>query len=254
MKYAIRALGWVTTILWILVILFSATVVYSAMQVGITPGEPQVTASDGTIITSIPFSVNNTGFYDISNLNITTQVTDKNGIVISNSTTFVPLIQKGSVTTETHNVSLSLNDVIAKNLTYMFINDTVLSMDMFVALTYANAIPLKISLNTTMPWGAPFYNLSIGEISVVTPQQVNVSLRFENHAFFVLNGNITVELVDSSDQLIGAGKTSMYVFPQSIYEGSIEVAVTGDPKNIVKVRLYFDTDLFSFGPVVIPIA
>jgi hypothetical protein len=33
----------------------------------------------------------------------------------------------------------------------------------------------------------------------------------------------------------------------------ITVLITGDPRDMTEVRLYFDTSVFSFGPVVIAI-
>jgi len=253
MKYAIRALGWATTILWILVIIFSGTVVYSATQVGIETGEPHVTTSNDTVITSVPFTINNMGFYDITNLKITTHITDKNGTTISDSTTPPSLIPKDSKVQIPFNISINLNDLTANTLTYLLTNDTVLNLDMLVALTYAHAIPLEISLNTTMPWGAPLYNLTVDGITIVSPNQVNVSLSFENHAFFSLNGTLSLEVWDSAGA-IGSGTTDISVSPGISYSDAIPVTITtGDPMDAKEVHLQITTSLFSFGPVVIPV-
>lgn len=253
MKHAIRALGWATIVLWILVIIFSGTAVYSAMQVGIEQGEPQVTLSNGVAITSVPFIINNKGFYDITNFGITTSITDKSGTSISNSTTPATSIPKNSNVTRTHNISVVLRDILARNLTYMLTNDTVLDVDMSVSLTYAHAIPLRISFNTTMPWGAPIYDLTVSGISIVSPNQVNVSLGFENHAFFGLDGTMRLEIVDESDNKIGSRTVDISVPPESIYDETIPVTITNDPEDMAEVHVHFDTSLFSFGPVVIPL-
>jgi hypothetical protein len=254
MKNAIRALGWATTVLWVLVILFSGTVVYSATQIRMNLKEkPQVTASNNSLKMSIPFSVNNGGLYDISELNITTCVVAENETIISRSTSLVPLIPKASTVNATHDISLGLDDIFAKNLTYMLFNDANLSVDMFVGLTYAYVLPLKISFNTTMPWGAPLYNLTVGDISIVSPNQVNVSLSFENHAFFSLNGTIRLEIVDGFNRLMGSGATDIFVPPEGSYDDVITMLITGDPRGMTEVRLYFDTSVFSCGPVVIAI-
>ena len=42
MRYVVRALGWATKILWILIIVFSVTAVYSALNVRMGFGEFQV--------------------------------------------------------------------------------------------------------------------------------------------------------------------------------------------------------------------
>lgn len=254
MKYAIRALGWATIILWILVILFSGTVVYSAIQIGMNfEGEPEVTASNGEMTMSLPFSISNGGLYDISELNITTRIVAENETVISRSTSSVPLIPKASTVNETHDISVSLDDVLAKNLTYMLFNDINLSVDMSVGLTYAYAIPLRISSNLTMPWGAPLSNLTVGEITEISPSQANAPLSFENHAFFGLNGTIRLEILDSFNRLIGSGTTDILVPQEGSYDDVIPVTLTGDFAEKAEARIYFDTSVFSFGPVVIPV-
>lgn len=240
MKYAIRALGWTTTILWILIILFSGTVVYSAMQIRMNfEEEPEVTHSNNALTMSIPFSINNGGLYDISELNITTLIVAENETSISHSTSLVPLIPKTSEVNKTHDISLSLDDIMAKNLTHMFLNDTDLKVDMFVALTYAHAIPLRISSNLTMPWGAPLYNLAVAGISIDSPDQVNVSLSFENHAVFSLNGTIRLEIVDSNNQT-HSGTTDIFVLSEDSYDKAIPVTMEGVPGDRVEVHLYFN--------------
>jgi hypothetical protein len=254
MKQAIRALGWTATILWILVILFSGTVVYSAMQIGMNFEEDsQVTTSNGALTMSIPFSISNGGLYDISELNITTRIEAENETIISRSTTLVPSIPKTGTVDETHDITLSLDDILDKNLTYMLFNDANLSVDMFVGLTYAYAIPLRISSNLTMPWGAPLSNLTVGEITELSPSQANVSLSFENHAFFSLNGTIRLDIADRFDRLMGTGTTDVFVSPEGSYDDVIAVALTSDLTERAEVRVYFDTSLFSFGPVVIAV-
>lgn len=240
MKHAIQALGWATTILWILVILFSGTVVYSALQMKMNfEEEPEVTTSNNALTMSIPFSISNDGIYDISELNITTLIVAENETSISRSTSLVPLIPKTSAVNKTHDLFLSLDDIMAKNLTYMFLNDTDLKVDMFVALTYAHAIALKISSNLTMPWGAPLYNLSVAGISIDSPNQVNVSLSFENHALFSLNGTIRLEIVDSNNRT-RSGTADIFVLSEDSYDKAIPVAMEATPGDVIEVHLYFD--------------
>jgi hypothetical protein len=253
MKQAIRALGWATTTLWILVILFSGTVVYSAMQIGMDfQGEPQITTSNGTLKMALPFSISNNGFYDITNMNITTSILTENETVISTSSTLLEIIPRGGLINATHEVVISLKDMLAKNLTYLVFNDTKLNMEMSVRLVYANALPLKISSNQTMRWGAPIYNLTVDEVSFTPPNQADVSLSFENHAFFALNGTIYLELVDEIGNKIGDGSQDVLVLPGSRYAETIKVTLTVTPPfEVAEVHLSFVTSLFSLGPVVI---
>ncbi len=68
MRYAVRALDWATKLLWILLIVFSVTAVYSALNVRMGFGEFQVFLSNEDVVISTPLFINNTGIYDLSNL------------------------------------------------------------------------------------------------------------------------------------------------------------------------------------------
>ena len=59
MKIAIRMLTIATIILWIVILFFSVTAVYSVMNVGINIGEVQMLPSSKGIIFSLPFSIDN---------------------------------------------------------------------------------------------------------------------------------------------------------------------------------------------------
>ncbi len=222
------------------------------MQIGMNfQEEPEVTASNSEIIMSLPFSISNGGFYDISELNVTTHVVAENGITISGSTSLISLIPKASTVDETHNISVSLTDILARNLTYLVFDDADLRVDMLVGLTYAHVIPLRILSNLTLPWRAPLGSLTIGETSATPPY--NVPLSFENHAFFGLNGTTRLEIYDGSDNQIGSGTTDILVAPGDSYEDAIPVTITGDRSDIAEVHFYFNTSAYSVGPVVIPI-
>jgi len=259
MKQTIRALGWAIYVLWLIIIVFSVTAVYSAFQVGVALGEkPQASTSGGTMILSLPFSVENNGFYDISDLNITTIVQESSGALVSNSSTVVRLISSGKKVNAAHNISISLDSMTSASLSHLLFYDTDFDIDMSLGLRYAGVIPLKISTNSTMPWGAPLYNLTMGDITVdqynTTHVKAVLSLSFENHSFFSLNGTIRTEIVNTLNQQIGGSTTPINAPQQSSYLTPLEVLVPLASANFKEARLYFDTSVFSYGPLVIPIA
>jgi len=218
-------------------------------------GDPKITTSDGTLTMSIPFSISNNGLYDISDMNITTIIIAENETVISSSSSFIKIIPKRGLVNATHNVIVSLTDILAKNLTYMVFNDTLLNINMLVKLTYARSIPLKISTNQTMRWGAPIYNLTVEKVSPISANEAKVFLNFENHAFFGLNGTITLELFDETNKKIGSSSGDLEVPPGAVYDDAIPVTLTKMPSEWVKVGLRFDTSLFSISvrPMVIKV-
>jgi hypothetical protein len=257
MRYAVRALGWATKILWILIIVFSVTSVYSAMNVRISFGESQVFLSDETVTMSIPLFINNTGLHDLSDLNITAGVMDYNESLLSTSSTFVPLIQRGSSVEIAHNISLSLGNITSEAQIYLF-NDTIFNVNMSTKLIFANAIPFQVSTNSTLPWGAPLYNFSLGQTSYnllnLTHQELVIPISFENHSpYFGLNGFMQVEILNDNEELLGFSASDLDVPSHSNYDSQVEIVV--DVSKITRsgeVHFYFETSAFSFGPIVMP--
>jgi len=259
MRYAVRALGWATKIFWIMIIVFSVTSVYSVLNLKMGFGQPQIFLSDEEATISIPLFINNTGLYDLSELNITADVMDYNGSSVAASTTFVPLIPKGSNIETLHNISISLDEITSKAQTYLF-NDTTFNVDISVKLNFASAIPFQVSMNMTIPWGAPLYNLSIGQFSYnyinLTHVEVITPISFENHSpYFSVEGLMQVEIYNDNDngERLGLGVSDLNVPSHYGYDGQVEMIV--DISKITgsgEVRFYFETSVFSFGPVVVP--
>jgi hypothetical protein len=204
------------------------------------------------MILSVPFNINNVGFYDISNFNLTTKVESSQGISISNSSTFVPLIPKGENVSITYNIALNFSNMLSKGLSYMLFNDSTLNVDVSVKVEYAKFIPLQISFNRSMPWGAPLYNLTV-ENPTIEGVDLIIPISFDNHSLYALNGTMTLELLDDSNQLVSTGTTDLNVQPQSSYNSPVRVQISGDPSRIREALLSFDTSVFSYGPVVFSI-
>jgi hypothetical protein len=247
MRQTIRALGLTIYVLWLVIVVFTVTAVYSAFQLGVSFGEPQTSTSGGTMTLSLPFSVQNNGFYDISNLNITTIIQEINRALIANSSTLVPPILSGKKVDVTHHISITLDKMTPASLSRLLFNDTDFNVDMILALTYAGVIPLKISTNSTMTWGAPLYNLTIGSIDFnSTSMMAVVPVSFENHSFFNLNGTMQIEIVDALNQTVGSKTIPINVPSESDYPMTwLEVPVSASDSSF-KVRLHFDTSAFKY--------
>jgi len=261
MKWAIRALGWATYILWLVIMVFSITAVYSATQLGIGFGEnSQTSISGGTLTLSVPFSIENKGFYDISDLSITTMIKESNGALVSNSSTVVPLISSGSKVDATHNISIALNNMTTASLSRLLFNDTEFNVDMSFALKYAHVFPLEMSTSfKNFTWGAPLYNLAIGDVQSIelynsTHIRAVLPLSFENHSFFTLNGTVRTVIVNTLNQKVGGSTTQISAPAQSGGTTPLVVFVSTSPGILKEAQLYFDfPPVFSYGPVVMPI-
>jgi hypothetical protein len=255
MKQAIRALGWATNIFWIMLLLFTVTAVYSAFQIKPGFGDASTSTSDSSLTVSLPFSLYNGGFYDISRINLTTLVTDSYGLPLTSSSTLFQLIPKGTNTTITHKILVDLRQMSTKSLSHLLFNDTSLAVDAILKLNYASAIPFQISTNFTMPWGAPLASLALGKM-IVSPynstcSEATVPLSFENHSPLGLNGTMRLELVDVTNRIVGTGSVPIIGAPHSGFETAVEILMSGNPSNVTEARLYFDTSIFHYGQLVI---
>jgi hypothetical protein len=249
MRQAIRALGWASNVFWIILLFFTVTAVYSAFNLRPGFGQPYESTSGGTFTVSLPFHIDNGGLYDISDVNLTTLVKDDYGSSISNSSTFVRLIPHGSNVSATHRMSVSVSQITTGSLWYLLLNDSTFNVNVALKLNYARAVPFRISSNFTMPWGAPLSNLSLGTPSL-TPSGAVIPINFENHSFFVLTGTMRLEIVDNHNNVVGENATALNVQSQSGYRTELDVSISGDPANIREARLYFQTSVFNYGPLV----
>lgn len=257
MRQTVRSLGWATAILWIILLLFTITAVYSAFQIRPRLGQPSAANSGGTLTFSLPLSLYNGGFYDISKFNITTQVSDSRGSVLSRSSTYVPVVPKGENTTITHRISLSIEQASSADLSYLLFNDSELGIWATAKLTYASVVPLELSSNFTMPWGAPLANLVLGHVTAVslnlTHVRAYVPFGFENHSFLKMNGTARLEIFDTADHIVGTSTVGFDAPPDTRFDTDVEVILAGNPANIREARLYLQTPFFNCGPVVFPL-
>lgn len=269
MRQSIRALGWTITIVVILIVLFLGSAMYSIFQTlmnqGFGFGSFQIYTREDGIVLSFPLYVNNTSYYDISTLNLTTFVRDFRGVEISKNSTTVDVIKAGAIIpTFKHN--MSINSEILENLIYLLFEDGNLSIDTYVGIRYAYAFYFQMEMpNVSMPWGAPFYNLTIGELPSLplppssfngTHYLITIPLSFENHAFFNVTGAMRLEILNSTRNYLGSGTTFVNILPGSPYDptpynGVIEVSIPIE--NMLTdtgyLYIYFENSIFNFGTV-----
>ena len=219
MRQSIRALGWVVTISTLLVFAFLASAVYSILQIalmdqGIGMGDFRTEFKDGTLKMMMPISINNTGFYDINEFEITTTLKDKDGTLIATNTTRITGIKRGDSRSEVHVLSLSINDLFLKTKHLLF-NDTEINLLISVGIRYAYALGFRVSMtNVSMPWGAPLYGLSLKDLNLRgsngTHLFLELSLDFENHFFLDIGGPLYLRICNEDGEQIGEGMGLLY--------------------------------------------
>jgi hypothetical protein len=253
MKHSIRMLGIATIILWLVTLFFSVTAVYSVMNLGVNLGEAQMLPSSKGIIFSVPFSINNNGYYEIADLNLTTIVTDPNGTVLDQTETFVPSIPRGTNVNETHTIPINLDTILSMDHVPLLLDDSEFNVEIFVDLNFARAVPVQLSTNVTIPWGAPFADFSIGTITVSshnsTNEEASIPVSFENHAILDLTGTLILEFYTNAQRLVASGETVINVPSQQRYTDIILAYPKQQDASILTgsgdVHVIFETPMFT---------
>lgn len=253
MKIAIRMLGIATIILWLVILFFSVTAVYSVMNLGVNLGEVQMLPSSKGITFSLPFSIDNNGYYEIADLNLTTRVTDTNETLIDLTETFIQSIPRDTTINATHTIPIDLDSILSLDYLPLLFEDSEFNVEIFVGLNFARAVPVQLSTNATIPWGAPLADFSVGSISVSpinsTHAEASMPLSFENHAILDLTGTLKLELCNDSQKLITSGETVITAPSQQRYSDRIVMYTSLQDASKVtssgKVHVIFETPMFT---------
>jgi len=258
MRITIQMIGIATTFFWAFLIIFSVSAIYSLKDVRLNYGQPQTELTESNeMLFSLPVALVNEGYYDLDKFNISTRVSDKQGLTTAEGFTFIPLIRKGATVNITHNMTLNITEILRDHQDFLF-NDTELQAKATVTMTAAQVIPIQVSSNLSIPWGAPLYNLTLGSpvFSILgvpdfaAQYKVTIPISFDNHAFFDLEGIVQAKLYNDTNAAIAEGEIDIKTPQHSQYHGNLELNI---PVNLVTRRghfeVFFKTSLFDFGPL-----
>lgn len=263
MRQAARMLGWTTNLIVMIVLMLLVFLGYSLadtliLKQGIRFEEHQSESYEEGIQLSIPFIVNNTGRFPISNVILATNISDYKGTWVTGSETILPHVPEGSVSRETQILHINMVDVSSDELSHLLLKDSQLKADIAIRFTYAHLVSFRIQpSNMSFPWGAPLHNLSVGKPTGVTSfnashYKVYLPLSFENHAPLSLM-TIRLKLLNDQGKSLASMTTKVNVHQWEGFADSLEIFI--EEQNLQRltekgfVRLHFQTSEFSFGPV-----
>jgi len=215
-----RAFRRVSLVLLVLVLVFLASAIYSAVEVvrsGPTAGNFSAAfVSNGTVAVSGDLNFSNNGFYPISDFSVHVRVLNQSLDYLGEGS-FGPItLPSGAVQpiTITFHLPVGSSGPGASLLT----QDQVLNVSVWGNATYAYLIPVSIAVETNKSWGAPFADL---EVSIGTPFsggvgiEVPVTIQYENHAKFDESGTLQFSVVSANGPSCGGSS-----FPVSVPAGS----------------------------------
>jgi hypothetical protein len=251
-------IGIARTFFWLFLIIFSVSAIYSLKDIRLNYGQPQITLKeDDEILLSLPIAIVNPGYYDLDRLNISARVSDKQGLTTVEGFTFIPLIGRDATVNITHLMTLNMTEILRDHQDFLY-NDTELQANVMVTMTAAKFIPIQVSSNLSIPWGAPLYNLtlgspvfsSLGGPDFAAQYKVTIPISFDNHAFFDLEGIVQAKLYNDANTVIEKGEIDIKTPQHSQYHGNLELNI---PVNLVTrsghFEVFFKTPLFDFGPL-----
>ncbi|MGQ9640573.1 MAG: hypothetical protein ACUVUF_00420 [Candidatus Bathycorpusculaceae bacterium] len=244
MRQTIRAIGWLIAVLWIFTLLLPITVGLSLMRLleskamGIQ--EPTFSFQNGNFSIAMPFYVNNTGFYDLSNISVNVQI-QKGNKTISAFLALLPDVPAGVMVNSSCDFSVSLEEIASKDAE-LFMNDTELSVDAGLGFRVAYVIALGVSMTFPTSWLAPFYNLTASSFAYDSVNKFSMLLSFVNHAQFPIGGSLIVRLYDEDNELLGSTSQLISVLSDEAFSNVFEITVD-EPSKMTDnglIRVYFE--------------
>ncbi|MGB9741274.1 MAG: hypothetical protein ACP5IM_04890 [Candidatus Bathyarchaeia archaeon] len=255
MKVAIRMVTIAAALFWILLLAFTVSAVYSFVKdVHFSFGEmqmPTTLTKENEMVLSVPITVENMGLFNIGFFNVTTEISDMKGLTITRGNTFIPTINRKTAITINHNITVNITDLFQKSSTFTF-NDTTLILYEAVSMSIAETVPFRASTNITIPWGAPLYNLSLGEPEYIavnrTHTLIKIPVNFENHAFFDITGNLTIRIYNSENTLVKQEQITIEAPSHTIYSKYAEFYVKNtEIPSSGRFEVYLQTSIFTFN-------
>lgn len=246
MRHTVKALRLIIVVLWIAVLLLPITVALSLWKIfearnNAGLGEPSFSMSNGNFSISVPFYMNNTGFYDISELRVNIRICDGSNEILEFSTQ--PLnIPAGRMVTSSLNASVSLTDVLSRDRE-LLTNSKDLDVSVALHFQVAYVLAFNVARNFPFKWGAPFSNLTINYMGKNTTHAF-LLVSFHNNASFPLSGPLKVELYNLQNVSIGSATQSLDVASNGLYQESFEIPISQAAEEGI-IRLFFVDILIS---------
>ncbi|MEM3579314.1 MAG: hypothetical protein QXL54_03715 [Candidatus Bathyarchaeia archaeon] len=256
MDISIRMISVASIFFWVLLVAFFASAVYSVKDLHVNIGKPKLnlTINDYAIV-SIPINIENGGYYNLGEFNLTTKIADLNGTKITEGSTLISVVKRGDRIAVFHNLTFNVDVLLERSACYLF-NDSSFAVAAIINVKLAEVIPVQASSNFSVPWGAPFYNFHLEQPTFeplnLTHLRVNVPISFENHAPLEINGEINLYMYNNEDLLIGQGGAAITAPQGTSYIGSVVLYVqTSKITEKGLFEVYFSTPFLSYGPLVI---
>ena len=217
----------------VFLVLFLATVAFSAVQLGegiakkagTLPHSESATVVGTDILVNVTFQIPNQGYYNVRGLTLVA--------IFTNTTiqsTPLAVVTAGPATIPGHgqgNVTLlTAFDMANPAGPFLLLNDALVQGALYLNATYAAIVPVNLVIGFNYHWGAPFANLSYvlgtpmpeGNGTVAIP----VTISFENHTpDLSITGSLAVTVTEPNGTVC-----TRQTFPVETHEGPVTLPET----------------------------
>ncbi|HXQ48456.1 MAG TPA: hypothetical protein VN842_01565 [Thermoplasmata archaeon] len=208
-----RALRAASLLVLVLLILFTASVVFSTSQLSQTP--PRVGSfsvgfgSNGTMILAGSLTLSNPGFYPIQALFLGARVANESGVFLG-SFGFGPSTLASGASDE-FPLELYLPVSATGPGASLLVHSQYLRIALWGNATFGFIFPAGVSLLDNRSWGAPFSNLAVGVGNLSLNGTVPVSVSFENQASLTEAGTLRAAVVATDGITCGSASWTLNV-------------------------------------------
>jgi hypothetical protein len=215
----------------VVIILFLATVAYSAVR--LVESSPQsggyaasFTANDTVAITG-SVVLSNAGYYPVSGFTLGVRVLDAAGDFLGNLVAGPVTLAAESTTS--FPIALYLPIASGGVAESLLVTSQDLTVGFWGNTTYAYLFPISAHFTQTKFWGAPFSDLTItaGAPALMGGTvNVPVTISFTNDASFAEVGSLNVQVVQANGFVCGETSYPLNVAPGELYDQTENVGVT----------------------------
>ena len=259
MKQVIKTLSLSVNLMMILVFLFILVTGHSMFKTvssdqGLWFGRFEYRELDNSFILSLPYYINNTGYFNISKVELITRIEDENNVSITESATSIPEVEKFSKKLGVHEITVSLQDLASKSPHLLF-NESELTLTHILGFSYAYVYSFRLDVQRVpFSWFPPFHNLSIRDIRYDLKESRLITLiYFENLSPMTLKGKLLLKVLDRNGALLGVGAEDVEIHSGTVYSENLKIDVKEHTtlREVDRIEFYFETETYSIGPVTV---
>ncbi|MCD6529953.1 hypothetical protein J7L06_06670 [Candidatus Bathyarchaeota archaeon] len=256
MKQVVKTLTLSINLLTALLFVFLLTTGYSLFKTlstdqGLWLGSYKYTGLENSFALSMPYCLNNTGYFDFFDVRLTTQIRYGNA-TIAESTTHIPELKAGSKRSGVHEIKISLSDLADAGITYLLFNKTKLNLARTLGFSYAHVYSFHLAApKAPLDWYPPFYSFSLKIVRYDGRSSLLTRVYFENMSPMRIKGKIRLEVFDRGGRLIGVGLSEVDLASGRTYDEQLRIEIH-EPvtlEAVGRIDFYFKTKNCTIGPV-----